>query len=146
MQGVLLVEATLTAVILGVSLVLITRSLSTGLRALDQARRTEAVLAFAQRKLRELELDAEASRRFQADRESGTEQPAAAGGYRLEWQVTVDPYTAPDALLNPPMTTPPPLDRLVLTVTERSRRVPVTISLTTLVPREWVPDTWASGS
>ena len=146
MQGVLLVEATLTAVILGVSLVLITRSLSTGLRALDQARRTEATLAFAQRKLRELELDAEVSRRFQADRESGTEQLAAAGGYRFEWRVAIDAYVAPDALLNPPITDPPSVDRLILTVAERSRRRPVKVSLTTLVPREWVPDTWARGS
>jgi type II secretory pathway pseudopilin PulG len=146
LRGVLLVEASLTAAILGISLVLITRSLSSGLRALDQARRTEATLAFAQRMLRELELDAESSRRFQAEREAGTQPPSAAGGYQFEWQVSVEPYAGPDELLNPPVTDPLPVARLILTVTERSRRVPVKVSLTTLMLREWVPETWLQGS
>ncbi len=135
-QGLLLFEAALTVTIIAVSLVFLTRSFGASLRALSQARRYESAIDIAERRLRELEAVAETAQPLSGDQSGELDTPTG----RVQWSVGVQSFQAPHELLNGDK---PAIDRLTVTVTELRDASPIEVSLTTLVPRAWIPETWA---
>ncbi len=116
--GLLLLEAGLTVAVVGVSLVFLTRSFGAGLRAMAQARRYEAALAYGERTLQELEAAAEHG------------EPLRSGETVdgiITWKLALAPFTDPNELVKNAQ-----LCEATVTVTERSG-ASAQVSLTTLI-------------
>ncbi len=131
-QGLLLVEAVLSAVVIAVGLVLISRGLSSQLRALHSLEEYDILLPLAQGKLLEFESKLLANRPLQTEEQSGTfSEPFE----QYQWSIASPGEvldTQGDVIAK----------RLVLSVERRDQKSAV-VSLTALwPPEEWVPDTW----
>ena len=104
--------------VVGVSLVFLTRAFGAGLRAMAQARRYEAALAYAERTLQELEAAAEHGEPLRSgEKDDGI----------ITWKLALAPFTDPNELVANPQ-----LCEATLTVTERSG-ASAQVSLTTLI-------------
>ena len=128
--ALLLIEAVITVAVVAVSLVFITRAFSTGLRAMDQARRYETLVHVAQRQLIDLETQGELTQQLPTAHRG----EVVADKRRFQWDLALDPFLAPNKELAGAALD---LDRLVLTVAEVRDTAPIRISLTTLVPMAW---------
>jgi type II secretory pathway pseudopilin PulG len=130
--GFLLIEAAITVAIVAVALVFLTRAFGTGVRAMEQARRYEAVLAVAEATLAELEAQGDLNGRLPDERDG----EVTAGSQPLRWRLEHDPFEPPhEVLADQP---DQGLERLVLTIAEDRDAAAVHITLTTLVPRAWL--------
>lgn len=115
---------------IAVSLVFLTRSFAVGFRALKQARRHEALLQLAEQKLEELLLAADIAQPVEIDREGRFDGDDDDAGWRFD----ASPLSVPDRPLE--------LERLTVIVEETEQSPPTRISLTTVVPRAWIPEGW----
>ena len=132
-QGVLLVEAVLSAVVMAVGLVFISRGLSQQLKALRSIEEYDVSASLAQNKLLELEGKRLAGRPLTAQDQGGAfARPHE--GYR--WAVVAVEREAPRDANGEPLTT-----RVTITV-QRSDLSASALMLSAIWPAAWVPDSW----
>ena len=130
-RGLLLVEAVLCAVVIGVGLSLITQGLSSQLRALKGVEDYDALAALGRSKLLEWEAD-RLSRPPAADEPPAGEFAAPYQGYR--WLVKARKRVEPD-------TGTTTTSEVTLTLARRD--APSTaLDLTAVWPSDWVPGGW----
>lgn len=127
-RGLLLVEAVLSAVVIGVGLAAITRGFASHLRALRSIEESDALLALAQPALQEME----AQQSVPASG-SGTFQPPY-GAY--EWTLSATPRNGPDDLKD--AADKPLTSDVVLSVRRSDRPSSSAMRLTAVWPSEWV--------
>jgi len=130
LQGLLLIEAALSAVVIAVGLVLITRALSTPLNVLQSVQEYAALQQVAQKLLVELERGLESGILPDRARTGLCEAPDA--GY--QWVLSAQPLDETETAV--------PVSAVTLSVSraqERSRIVSVrSVWPTALVPAEWM--------
>lgn len=129
-QGLLLVEAILSAVIIGVGLVFITRGLAGQLASLHAVREYDALLDLAEGKLAELE----SQRLFRtASPAQPSEGTFAEPFQRVHWRMKAQTFQQQDAA-QPPV-------RVSITVwgEEHPGRA---VTLSSLWPSTWVSELW----
>ncbi len=127
-QGLLLVEAVLSAVVIATGLVFISRGLGGQLQALRRLEETDTLLRLARGKLTELEA-ALVAQRLPPDRTGSFERPDE--GYR--WTVT--------ATRRPGEPGEPLVAEVALTVARESSASPG-MTLVAAWPEEWLPSEW----
>ena len=129
-RGILLVEAAISAVVIGVGLVLVSRGLATQLRAVERLEAYETLTALADTRLRSLE----------AERLFGIEAPTQAAEGIFEapheayhWRLHAVPRDH--------LGTAPEISEVTLRVWSTGPGSPE-MSLRALWPRTWVPEAW----
>ncbi|MBI3997146.1 MAG: hypothetical protein HY352_05755 [Candidatus Omnitrophica bacterium] len=130
-QGLLLVEAVLSAVVIAVGLVFISRGLANQLKTLQRLEQYDGLLSLAREKLLELETDALTTHTLPPAKSGTCEAPFA--DYR--WTITTKAY---DLLKDP---SDQPLAReIILSIRQGAGRTSVRLSA--LWPIEWIPSEW----
>ncbi len=124
-RGFLLVEATLTAVVIGVGLVFISRSLAGNLKQLSTIQQYDRLLQLAESTLAEVEVQAQHAPPLTA-RAGEYESPNEAYAWTLEMNPLALQGLAPQSMTE-----------VVLTVSRRDERPPV-IRLHTVWPTVWL--------
>ena len=137
-RGLLLLEAVLSAVVIAVGLVFISRALSQQLRALGDVERHEALVALAQGKLEELEAQVRARKAPQQITDVAFSEPygQASGEYR--WSLRITPLSAEEADADQTIVR---VSRVILTV-QRSEPVTSLVTLSSLWPTAMIPQEW----
>jgi len=130
-RGLLLVEAVLSAVAIGVGLTLITRGLASQLSALKSIEEYDTLAALGRNTLLELEAD-RLTRPLQPEEQPEGAFPSPYQAYR--WRVAASPRLEPD-------TGQSPTSELALTV-ERREGPSAAVELAAVWPSEWIPPTW----
>lgn len=127
-RAFLLVEATLTAVVIAVGLVFISRGVSTSLKALARIQQYERLLRLAESVLSELETQAQQGQPISHHEEGTFEKPNA--DYR--WHVAVNAFQLPTGDIPPDAFRP-----VTLTIRQIGASTPV-VRLHTIWPSEWL--------
>jgi len=131
LQGVLLVEAVLSAVVIAVGLTFITRALGSQLKALQRVEEYAVLTNLAQRALRTREADVQASRSLSGLRDGAFEAPYAA----YQWTISAAALETPDLAVR--------ASRVTLSV-HRSDPPGPTYSVQMVWPSDFVPLGWFS--
>ncbi len=129
-RGLLLVEAVLSAVAIGVGLVLISRGLSSQLRALTSIEEYDVLLSLGQNKLAALEGERMARPPSADESASGA---FAAPYYAYQWTVKARKRVEGDGKN--------PTSALTLTVQKKARHS-TALELEAVWPTDWVPAGW----
>ncbi len=127
-RGLLLVEAVLSAAVIGLGLVFISRSFSGHLRALKTMEATDVLLSLSRSLLAEVEAARAASQPTARSGEGTFEAPHEAYG----WQITAAPQGAAGGV---------PVSQVNFAVHPVEGAGPQ-VRLWALWPSEWVPDSW----
>ena len=132
-RGVLLVEAVLSAVVIGVGLAFISQGLSNQLKALSSLEASTLLASLAERKLLEVE----------AERAAGTPLAPESGGrfaepyQHYEWTLHATPRADVVDKNGQPV-----LSQLMCAVRRESQQRPVELRRSVLWRTAWVPPTW----
>lgn len=126
--GVLLVEATISAVVIAVGLAMISRGLSSQLTALRRIEEAETLLSLARATLLELEGERSAGRVPSGAREGTFQEPTSM--YR--WTIAVRPQEAAEGAM---------WSEVTVSV-QRHDRPSARVQLFAVWPTEWVPEEW----
>ncbi len=133
-QGLLLIEAILSAAVIGVGLVLISRALSGQLHVLQTVQDYDALLSLAQGKLLELESQHLSSGKPLPDIREGTfESPYQT----YHWSVI-----AKGRLSDPLDANGNPLTSEVTLTVEQEGQIGRTLQLSAIWPNDWIPAGW----
>ncbi len=128
-RGFLLVEAALSAIVVAVGLVFVSRALSSELKALQVVEESSTVSPLADATLRAMSSLVQSGRTPGAKRDGAFESPNA--GYR--WSMSAQPLEAGDA--------PPRYGMITLTI-RRVRDEALVSSTRALWPVEFIPAEW----
>lgn len=132
-RGLLLVEAILSAVVISIGLVFITRGLGSQLNALRTIEEYDALAALAQSKFVELEGLRLAGRPLTLQDQAGTfKEPYE----HYRWTISVAPRAEPTDAQGAPLT-----KELTLVVQQANRHT-ASLKLTAVWPTDWVPPEW----
>ena len=135
-QGLLLVEAVLSAVIMAAVLVFISRGLGGQLRALRTLQDYDALCALAESTLERWEAERLFGRSLPSDRSGTIESAGATGGAVYQWSVTV---RQPKELLDE--NGQPFAGEVTLSI-RRSDRASAAVSVRAVWPVAWIPSEW----
>ena len=136
-RGLLLLEAVLSALVIAVGLVVITRGLSGQLRALRTLEESDVICALAQSKLIELEAEVRNKRPPRQVRDASFDPPYGeqAAGYR--WSARATPLET----LESPSPETVQLSQVTVTIQRRDGS-PALFTLHAVWPKEWIPSEW----
>lgn len=130
-QGLLLVEAVLSAVVIGVSLVFITRGLAGELSSLRTVKAYDTLLDLAEEKMAQLE----SQRLFDAVSSAQPSEGTFSEPYqRVHWRIKAQLFQQEDTASHPPV-------RVALTVWADAHPG-ISVTLSALWPSNWASELW----
>jgi hypothetical protein len=133
-KGLLFVEATVTALIIGAGLLFISRGLASSLKGLETATQHGTLVRLAASQLAELEAQAQLTQSILEDQWLCIEDPTQPGSCEYQWLVTMT--EVPLANL-PPQQGQEPFSQVAIHVKRNAQGSP-TVQLVTLWPTEWI--------
>ena len=137
-RGLLLLEAVLSAVVIAVGLVFISRALSQQLRALSDVERHDALATLAQGTLEELEARVRAGKPPQQITDVAFGEPYDEASRDARWSLKITPLSADETDADQTIVR---VSRVVLTV-RRGEPSTSLVKLSAIWPTAMIPEEW----